>query len=236
MKTIQNYLPRMPRRCGACRTGWAMATRKWPNWPDWTRPSPGAATSGPRAARPGSPAAVLHDGAPVLDEAQWRRVLAAMREAGARFDYDDPAPASAPASGDPAPPEAAEEHKFGMLVSGGGAFHEMEQLREFAHFVHEAGVSGLVRLLRQRHRPVPLHAGRRSHDRRSGARSHLRCRAQDHHPLRIRRSHLPGRHPAGVGWLNRAGRGSVARLGPPGRARTIGIAAAPRIDARWPAL
>ena len=74
------------------------------------------------------------------------RVLAAMREAGARFDYDDPAPASAPASGDPAPPEAAEEHKFGMLlVSGGGAFHEMEQLREFAHFVHEAGVSGLVR-------------------------------------------------------------------------------------------
>ena len=82
----------------------------------------------------------------VLDEAQWRRVLAAMREAGARFDYDDPAPASAPASGDPAPPEAAEEHKFGMLlVSGGGAFHEMEQLREFAHFVYEAGVSGLVR-------------------------------------------------------------------------------------------
>ena len=36
MKTIQNYLPRMPRRCGAW-TGWAMATRKWPNWPDWTR-------------------------------------------------------------------------------------------------------------------------------------------------------------------------------------------------------
>ena len=146
MKTIQNYLPRMPRRCGACRTNWAMATRKWPNWPDWTRPSLAQLHRRPRAARPGRQRLFYMMARQVLDEAQWRRVLAAMREAGARFDYDDPAPASAPASGDPAPPEAAEEHKFGMLlVSGGGAFHEMEQLREFAHFVHEAGVSGLVR-------------------------------------------------------------------------------------------
>lgn len=82
----------------------------------------------------------------VLDEAQWQRVLAAMREAGARFDYDDPAPAGATAPNNSAPPETAEEHKFGMLlVSGAGAFHEMEQLREFAHFAHEAGVSALVR-------------------------------------------------------------------------------------------
>ncbi|CUJ81242.1 Uncharacterised protein [Achromobacter sp. 2789STDY5608615] len=80
-----------------------------------------------------------------LDETAWQGVLAAMREAGARFDYGasdastlTPAPA--------APPAALEEHKFGMrLVSDRGAFHEMEQLREFAHHVQEFGVSDLVR-------------------------------------------------------------------------------------------
>lgn len=80
-----------------------------------------------------------------LDESAWQGVLAAMREAGARFDYDSAgAPCAAPAPA--APPTALEEDKFGMrLVSDHGAFHEMEQLREFAHHVQEFGVSDLVR-------------------------------------------------------------------------------------------
>lgn len=77
-----------------------------------------------------------------LDERQWQTVLDAMHDAGARFDYEDALSVSAPA-----PPElvADEERKFGMLlVSRNGAFHEMEQLREFAHFAHEADVSRFV--------------------------------------------------------------------------------------------
>ncbi|WMD23431.1 hypothetical protein RAS12_13985 [Achromobacter seleniivolatilans] len=77
-----------------------------------------------------------------LDEQEWQKVLAAMHDAGARFDYEDPLTGGAPPS-----PElvADEEHKFGMLlVSRNGAFHEMEQLREFAHFAHEANVSRFV--------------------------------------------------------------------------------------------
>lgn len=77
-----------------------------------------------------------------LDERQWQKVLEAMREAGARFNYEDPLADAAP----PVPePVADEERKFGMLlVSRNGAFHEMEQLREFAHFAHEADVSRFV--------------------------------------------------------------------------------------------
>ena len=77
-----------------------------------------------------------------LDERQWQTVLDAMHDAGARFDYEDALSVSAPAA-----PElvADEERKFGMLlVSRNGAFHEMEQLREFAHFAHEADVSRFV--------------------------------------------------------------------------------------------
>lgn len=81
-----------------------------------------------------------------LDEPAWQGVLAAMREAGARFDYGAP-DAAAPA---PSPiPAPEQETKFGMLlVSDRGAFHEMEQLREFAHHVHESGASDLVRTAR----------------------------------------------------------------------------------------
>lgn len=81
-----------------------------------------------------------------LDEPAWRQVLAAMRHAGAQFDYgtpDTPAPSPAPV---PAPEE---ETKFGMrLISDRGAFHEMEQLREFAHHVHAFGASDLVQAAR----------------------------------------------------------------------------------------
>lgn len=83
-----------------------------------------------------------------LDESAWQGVLAAMRDAGAHFDYGS---ADAPSAAPPvaAPPAAQEEHKFGMrLVSEHGAFHEMEQLREFAHHVQEFGVSDLVRKAR----------------------------------------------------------------------------------------
>ncbi|MGY6271208.1 hypothetical protein ACXIUT_16080 [Achromobacter denitrificans] len=75
----------------------------------------------------------------VLDEDAWQRVLAAMHELGARFDYAEPPAAGA----EPAPePVADEERKFGMLlISRNGSFHEMEQLREFAHFAHESDVS-----------------------------------------------------------------------------------------------
>ena len=73
-----------------------------------------------------------------LDEAAWQRVLDCMAELGAGFDYAEPAGAAQPAP----EPVADEERKFGMqLVSRNGAFHEMEQLREFAHFAHELGVS-----------------------------------------------------------------------------------------------
>ncbi|MCW0208750.1 MAG: hypothetical protein OJK14_16765 [Achromobacter sp.] len=77
-----------------------------------------------------------------LDEEAWQRVLAAMHEFGARFDYAEPPAADAA----PAPePVADEERKFGMLlVSRNGSFHEMEQLREFAHFAHELDVSRFV--------------------------------------------------------------------------------------------
>lgn len=74
-----------------------------------------------------------------LDERDWQRVLAAMREVGAQFDYGVPPAGEAPAAPEPM---ADEERKFGMLlVSRNGSFHEMEQLREFAHFAHESGVS-----------------------------------------------------------------------------------------------
>ena len=77
-----------------------------------------------------------------LDEAEWQRVLAAMRDLGARFDYQDPPPPQAASAPEPM---ADEERKFGMLlVSRNGSFHEMEQLREFAHFAHEADVSRYV--------------------------------------------------------------------------------------------
>jgi hypothetical protein len=77
-----------------------------------------------------------------LQESEWQRVLAAMREAGAHFDCQDPHAGDAPP---PPEPMADEERKFGMLlVSRNGSFHEMEQLREFAHFAHEADVSRFV--------------------------------------------------------------------------------------------
>lgn len=76
-----------------------------------------------------------------LQEPEWQRVLVAMRDAGARFDCQEPRADTAPAP----EPMADEERKFGMLlVSRNGAFHEMEQLREFAHFAHEADVSRFV--------------------------------------------------------------------------------------------
>lgn len=78
----------------------------------------------------------------VLDEAAWLRVLARMQEMGAEFAYEEPASAS---------PEPAvtvpqtEETLFGMsLISRAGAFHEMEQLREFAHFANADSVSQFV--------------------------------------------------------------------------------------------
>jgi hypothetical protein len=77
-----------------------------------------------------------------LQDSEWQRVLAAMREAGAHFDWKDPLSGYAPP---PPEPMADEERKFGMLlVSRNGSFHEMEQLREFAHFAHEADVSRFV--------------------------------------------------------------------------------------------
>lgn len=81
-----------------------------------------------------------------LDDPAWQAVLAAMREIGARFDYDIArAPLATPT---PAPPPA-QESKFGMqLVSDHGAFHEMEQLREFAHHAQAFGVTDLVRVAR----------------------------------------------------------------------------------------
>lgn len=77
-----------------------------------------------------------------LDEAQWQRVLDAMHELGARFNYQNTQHPDALPTPEPV---ADEERKFGMLlVSRNGSFHEMEQLREFAHFAHEADVSRCV--------------------------------------------------------------------------------------------
>jgi len=84
-----------------------------------------------------------------LNEAQWRAVLARMRTIGARFDDHDDAPppplSGAHRTSRPPPRTAVRETKLGMaLVSRAGAFHEMEQLREFAHFADDYGVSQFV--------------------------------------------------------------------------------------------
>ncbi|MCD0502411.1 hypothetical protein [Bordetella petrii] len=82
-----------------------------------------------------------------LEPAQWRIVLARMRTIGARFDDHDDAPppplSGARRTGGAQGP--AQESKLGMtLVSQSGAFHELEQLREFAHFADDYGVSQFI--------------------------------------------------------------------------------------------
>ncbi len=147
MKTIQNYLPpdaaslqRLQDRLGysdAQMTELAGLDDATP-WSSYV--------GGPQPRTLGRQRLIAMAARLALDDAAWQRVLAAMRDAGARFDYGAPAAAPAPPAPTPGP---AEESKFGMrLVSDHGAFHEMEQLREFAHFVHEFGVSELVRAAR----------------------------------------------------------------------------------------
>lgn len=83
-----------------------------------------------------------------LEPAQWRAVLARMRTIGARFDdHDDalPPPLTGAYARRGAGRAVTREAKLGMtLVSASGAFHEMEQLREFAHFADDYGVSQFV--------------------------------------------------------------------------------------------
>lgn len=143
MKTIDNYVPpdaaslrRLQERLGYNDTQMAELAGLDEAVP-WS-----SYVGGPRPHALGRQRLVAMAARLTLDEPAWLRVLAAMREAGARFDYgapDTPAPPLAP---EPAPEQ---ETKFGMrLISDRGAFHEMEQLREFAHHVHEFGASDLV--------------------------------------------------------------------------------------------
>ena len=143
MKTIQNYAPpdaqslqRLQDRLGYSDARMAElagldAATPWPSY-----------VGGPEPRALGRQRLFYMLARLTLDESQWQAVLAAMREAGAHFVYDEPLAGSIP----PAPePMADEDRKFGMLlVSRNGAFHEMEQLREFAHFAHEANVSRYV--------------------------------------------------------------------------------------------
>lgn len=143
MKTIQNYAPpdaqslrRLQDKLGFSDARMAElagldAAAPWPSY-----------VGGPEPRTLGRQRLFYMMARLTLDERQWQAVLDAMHDAGARFDYEDALSVSAPAA-----PElvADEERKFGMLlVSRNGAFHEMEQLREFAHFAHEADVSRFV--------------------------------------------------------------------------------------------
>lgn len=143
MKTIQNYAPpdaqslqRLQDKLGFSDARMAElagldAATPWPSY-----------VGGPEPRTLGRQRLFYMMARLTLDERQWQAVLDAMHDAGARFDYEDALSVSAPAA-----PElvADEERKFGMLlVSRNGSFHEMEQLREFAHFAHEADVSRYV--------------------------------------------------------------------------------------------
>ncbi len=143
MKTIQNYAPpdaqslqRLQDKLGFSDARMAElagldAATPWPSY-----------VGGPEPRTLGRQRLFYMMARLTLDERQWQAVLDAMHDAGARFDYEDALSVSAPAAQELV---ADEERKFGMLlVSRNGAFHEMEQLREFAHFAHEADVSRFV--------------------------------------------------------------------------------------------
>ena len=143
MKTIQNYVPpsaqslqRLQDRLGYPDSRMAElagldASTPWPSY-----------VGGPEPRTLGRQRLFYMMARLTLEEPELQRVLAAMREAGAHFDCQDPhGEGTAP----PSEPMADEERKFGMLlVSRNGSFHEMEQLREFAHFAHESDVSRFV--------------------------------------------------------------------------------------------
>lgn len=143
MKTIQNYAPPDVQSLQRLqdRLGFSDARMAELAGLDAATPWPGF-VGGPEPRTLGRQRLFYMMARLTLDERQWQRVLDAMREAGARFDYE----VTLAASAEPAPqPEADEDRKFGMLlVSRNGAFHEMEQLREFAHFAHEADVSRFI--------------------------------------------------------------------------------------------
>ena len=143
MKTIQNYAPpdaqslqRLQDKLGFSDARMAElagldAATPWPSY-----------VGGPEPRTLGRQRLFYMMARLTLEEPEWQRVLAAMREAGAQFDCQEP---QANGAAPPPEPMADEERKFGMLlVSRNGSFHEMEQLREFAHFAHEADVSRFV--------------------------------------------------------------------------------------------
>jgi len=143
MKTIQNYVPPSAQSLQRLqdRLGYPDSRMAELAGLDTSTPWPSYA-GGPEPRTLGRQRLFYMMARLTLEEPEWQRVLAAMREAGAHFDCQDP-------HGDGAalPPEpmAEEERKFGMLlVSRNGSFHEMEQLREFAHFAHESDVSRFV--------------------------------------------------------------------------------------------
>lgn len=143
MKTIQNYVPpnaqslqRLQDRLGYSDAKMAElagldASTPWPSF-----------VGGPEPRSLGRQRLFYMMARLTLEEQEWQRVLAAMAEVGARFEYTD---AHAANAAPPPEPMADEERKFGMLlVSRNGSFHEMEQLREFARFAHESDVSRFV--------------------------------------------------------------------------------------------
>ncbi|KOF54037.1 MULTISPECIES: hypothetical protein [unclassified Achromobacter] len=140
MKTLRNYVPPDARALQSlqARLGYSDARMGELAGLDEATPWP-SYTGGPEPRALGRQRLFYLAARLSLDETQWQRVLQAMRDIGARFDYDDPGQAAADA---PAPaPTPDEDRQFGiLLVSRNGAFHEMEQLREFAHWAHEFGV------------------------------------------------------------------------------------------------
>ena len=127
-----------------------------------TRPSPGAATSAAEP-RPGSPAAVLHDGAP----GAGRSPVAARAGGDARGRRAlrptiprPPAPRHPAIPRRPRPPRSTSSACcWSAAVAPSMKWSSCASSRTSS----EAGVQrpGAPGLLRQRHRSVPLHAGRR---------------------------------------------------------------------------
>ncbi|MBV7482446.1 hypothetical protein [Bordetella sp. BOR01] len=150
MKTLQHYVPPSPQALRSLQDALGYSNAQMAQLAglddaaDWS-----AFTAQPTPHRLGRQRLFYLAARLALEPAQWRMVLARMRTIGARFnDHDDAPPPPLSGAGRPRPlagHAAMRETKLGMtLVSLGGAFHEMEQLREFAHFADDYGVSQFV--------------------------------------------------------------------------------------------
>jgi len=150
MKTLQHYVPPSPQALRGLQDALGYSNAQMAQLAGLDDASAWTAFTAPASGHHLGPQRAFYLAARLaLDMPQWRAVLARMRTIGARFDDHDDAPppplSGAYRAGRPASRGAAQETKLGMvLVSRAGAFHEMEQLREFAHFANDYGVSQFI--------------------------------------------------------------------------------------------